>query len=387
MRVDPKDIALCVSGPDVDPSGPQSTSPPITQTSLFTFPTFAALLEGLGDEYGTTVYSRGRNPTVQALERKLATLERGESCSCFASGMGAISAVLLGLLKSGDHILFVNQIYGPTLQLANHLSRFGISFDVVLGLSPDNVRKALRPETAMVWMESPGTMLFRMLDVEAIADVARAHGAVSCLDNSWATPLLQKPIELGVDIVVHSATKYLGGHSDVVAGVVVSTEELSETIFYRSYLLNGASLVPFDAWLLLRGLRTLPARLREHEAAALRVADALRNHTEVRHVHHPAFGDQTLVDKQLKGFSGLLSFELKRDNFEAISTFIDNLEYFRIGVSWGGVESLAISPQRQSAWPLPHPMELPSGMVRISVGLEGANTLAADLTQSLDRLS
>lgn len=387
MRLDPKDITLCVNGEEPDPTGPRPTSPPIVQTSLFTFPSFGALVAGLENEYGSTVYSRGRNPTVQALEKKLATLERGEACSCFASGMGAVSAVMLGLLEAGDHILFVNQVYGPTLQLAQHLRRFGIHHDIVLDTSPDGVRSALRPETALVWVESPGTMLFRMVDVSAIAEIAQEHGAVICLDNSWATPLLQKPITLGADVVVHSATKYLAGHSDVVAGAVVSTHERMEQIFYRSYLLNGAPLAPFDAWLLLRGLRTLPARMREHEAAGLRVLDVLRNHPVVDKVFHPALQNRTLVDRQLRGFSGLLSFTLKTPTFEAVTAVIDHLQHFLPGVSWGGVESLAISPQRSTPWPAPHPTGLPPGLIRLSVGLEGANTLAEDLVQALDRIA
>lgn len=387
MRLDPEDITLCVNGEDPDPTGPRPTSPPIVQTSLFTFPSLGALVEGLGNEYGSTVYSRGRNPTVQALEKKLARLERGESCSCFASGMGAVSAVMLGLLEAGDHVLFVNQVYGPTLQLAEHLKRFGIHHDIALDTSPEAVRSALKPETALVWMESPGTMLFRMVDVAAIADLAREHGAVSCLDNSWSTPLLQKPIEFGVDVVVHSATKYLAGHSDVVAGAVVSTHALMEQIFYRAYLLNGAPLSPFDAWLLLRGLRTLPARMREHEAAGLRILDVLRNHPAVDAVFHPALQDRTLVDQHLRGFSGLLSFTLKRATFDAVSTVVDGLQHFLPGVSWGGVESLAISPQRPGPWPDPHPTGLPPGLIRLSVGLEGASTLAEDVTQALDRIA
>jgi cystathionine beta-lyase/cystathionine gamma-synthase len=376
VRLDPDDVAICVSDPI--PDGPEAspTCPPVVQTSLFSFPTFRALTEGLGAEHEHTVYSRGRNPTVAAVEDRLAQLERGEAALAFASGMGAISAVLHGTLRAGDHVLFVNQTYGPTLQLARYLDRFRVAHDVCLDLDPAAVERSLRPETRLIWMESPGTMLFRVLDVEAVTQRARERGIVTCLDNSWATPLLQKPLELGVDIVVHTATKYLGGHSDLVAGVVVSTAERVERLFYDVYLLNGATLAPWTAWLLLRGMRTLPARLRQHEADGTAVAEFLEAHPGIRRVHHPALtAEPKLVERQLRGFSGTFSFELATNEFERVSRFIDALKRFRIGVSWGGVESLVISPARPQA---------PSPLVRLSVGLEGVDLLIADLEQALD---
>lgn len=376
MRLDPDDVATCVADPFPDGPEPAPTCPPVVQTSLFSFPNFRALVEGLDAEHEHTVYSRGRNPTVAAVEERLARLERGEACLAFASGMGAISAVLHGTLRDGDHVLFVNQTYGPTLQLARYLERFGVSHDICLDLDPAAVEQSLRPDTRLVWMESPGTMLFRMLDVEAVANLARDRGIVTCLDNSWSTPLLQKPLELGVDVVVHTATKYLGGHSDLVAGAVVSNAERIERLFYDAYLLNGATLAPWTAWLLLRGMRTLPARLRQHETDALQVAEFLELHPRVRRVHHPALtAEPELVERQLRGFSGTFSFELSTDEFDRVARFIDALERFRIGVSWGGVESLVISPARPAG---------PSPVVRLSIGLEGVDLLIADLEQALD---
>jgi len=389
MTIDPTDVALCVA--EDEPEGahaPHPTSPPLVLTSLFSFPTFESLLDGFGDEFATNVYTRGRNPTVQVFERKLAALERGEACCAFASGMAAVSAVLLGLLRAGDHVLFVNNVYGPTRHLASHLERFGLSHDVVLELEPEAVRARLRPNTRLVWMESPGTMLFRVLDVAAVAAVARAHGALSCLDNSWATPLLQKPIELGVDLVVHSATKYLGGHSDVVAGAVVSTEARMREIFARALLLNGGVLAPFDAWLLLRGMRTLPVRLRQQGADALRVAHFLGAHPAVRAVHHPALaGGPAPPAGQLRGASGLFSFELARSGAEDVAGVIDRLRHFRIGVSWGGVESVVISPAGRVDPARLARHGIPPGLIRISVGLEGAELLMEDLAGALDPLA
>lgn len=389
MKLDPADVALCVAdGLPPAGGGPVAVSPPIHQTSLFAFPDFASLIDGLAHGRRDTVYSRGHNPTVRALEEKIARLERGETCIAFGSGMGAVSAAMLGLLEAGDHVLLVNQIYGPTRQLAAHLGRFGVAHDVVLDLDPAAVRAALTPKTRMVWLESPGTMLFRVADIGEIAAVAHQHGALLAVDNSWATPLLQKPLELGADLVVHSATKYLGGHSDLVAGALVTTSGRAEQIFERAYMLGGAVLAPFDAWLLLRGLRTLPARLAQHEADALRIAEFLLRHPAVAAVHHPALaGPADLVARQLRGFSGLLSFELRRAEFANVAAVLDRLRRFRLGVSWGGVESVALSPQRGGD-PAPLAAQgIPAGLIRLSVGLEGADLLIEDLAQALAAVS
>jgi cystathionine beta-lyase/cystathionine gamma-synthase len=382
--IDPADVALCVADEAPPADAPQPVTTSIVQTALFTFPDFASLLDGLAAEHEHTVYTRGRNPTVQAVERCIARLERGEAALCFASGMAAISAVLLGTLQRGDHLLFVNQTYGPTLQLAAHMRRFGIEHDVVLDVRHGVVESALRPNTRLIWLESPGTMLFRLLDVRAITDLARARGIPTCMDNSWATPLFQKPIEMGVDLVVHSASKYLGGHGDLMAGALVSTAARLEEFFYRAYLLNGGILSPFDGWLLHRGLRTLPARMRQHEADALRIAEWLSTHDAVRDVYHPALvhGDDALA-AQLAGTSGLFSFTLRRPDFESVRGVIDALRHFRIGVSWGGVESLVISPERGDNATDLETQQIPRGLIRLSVGLEGADVLIEDLDRAL----
>jgi cystathionine beta-lyase/cystathionine gamma-synthase len=385
MPILPTDVEICLNDAvpsDYDGAAPVST--PLVQTSLFSFPTFDALLAGLASEHTHHVYTRGQNPTVEAVERKLAALERGEACKCFGSGMAAISGVLLGLLRSGDHVVFVNHTYGPTLQLADRMQRFGIEHTVLLDGEYDAIEAALRPETRLIWLESPGTMLFRVLDVPRITALARSRVILTCIDNSWATPLFQKPIGMGVDIVVHTCSKYLNGHSDVMAGAVITTAERMREIFYGAFLLNGGILSPHDAWLLLRGLRTLPARLRQHEADGLKVAEFLRAHEAVRRVFHPAFqDDRERVDGQLTGFTGVFSFELARADFSSVARFIDGLRRFRIGVSWGGVESLVISPNRGDNLDGLDAQGIPPGLVRLSVGLEGADTLVADLDAAL----
>jgi cystathionine beta-lyase/cystathionine gamma-synthase len=380
MVIDPADVPICLEDHPARAPGSQPMAAPIVQTSLFAYPTFEEFIAALQEENRHYVYSRGQNPTVEVLESKLAALERGEACKCFASGMAAVSAVIFGLLRSGDHILFVNQTYGPTLQLARHLKRFGIEHSEALDLDTESISAAMRPNTELVWIESPGTMLFRTLDIQAVSDIAHQFGAVACVDNSWASPLLQKPLLHGADIVIHSATKYIGGHSDVIAGAVVTTAERMKEIFYRAFTLNGGIMAPFDAWLLLRGLRTMPVRMKQQETDALHVAEFLRTRPEVRHVFHPAFGEPSPT---LTGYSGLFSFELADGTFDAVRRFIDGLKRFRIGVSWGGVESLVISPNRGNNIAYLDSQRMPHGLVRLSIGLEGADILIADIESAL----
>ncbi len=361
--------------------------PPIAQASLFARPSFGELIAGLAAEHRSYVYSRGRNPTVEVLERKIAALERAEAAKAFASGQGAISATLYALLRAGDHVLFANQVYGPALQLATHMERFGVTH----GHLPDGdtaaIVAAIRPETRMLYVESPGTMLFRQLDLAALAAAAKERGILAVIDNTWATPLFQKPLALGFDLAIHSCSKYIGGHSDVIGGVVAGPVALLEKIFYGAFMLNGATPSPHDAYLLLRGLRTLPVRLKQHQADGLAVARWLAERPEVGRVYHPALlaEDGALSAAQLAGFGSLFSFTLAGADFARISRFLDALRYFRLGVSWGGVESLAISPARADNAAALAAAGLPPGLVRLSVGLEGADVLIADLRQALEK--
>ena len=389
MPIDPVDISICLADDTTASSrGGAPTSTPIVLTSLFSFPTLDALLDGFAHEHEAHVYTRGQNPTVEAVERKIAALERGEACKCFGSGMAAISAVMFGVLEAGSHVVFVNQTYGPTLQLAERLKRFGVEHDVVLDLDIAAIEHAIKPTTRLLWLESPGTMMFRVLDLPAIATLAKNRGILTCIDNSWATPLYQKPLTMGIDIVVHTCSKYLNGHSDLMAGALVTTAERLREIFYRSFLLLGGILAPQDAWLLLRGMRTLPARMRQHEADALQIANALRTTAAVRRVYHPAFDDNlSLVRQQLSGYSGVFSFTLVRDDFDSVRQVVNALKRFRIGVSWGGVESVVITPMNPQRRVYLDAQQIPSGLIRVSIGLEGADVLLEDLTSALATVS
>jgi cystathionine beta-lyase/cystathionine gamma-synthase len=382
MAIAPEDVRICLEDHPAREPGAEPMATPIVQTSLFAYPDFDTFVAAHSEESRNYVYTRGQNPTVEVLEKKLAALERGEACKAFGSGIAAVSAVIMGLLKSGDHILFVNHTYGPTLKLATTLERFGIEHTQLLDIEPDDVRSALLPNTKIVWIENPGTMMFRTLDLAAVADVARQHGAITCIDNSWASPLFQKPITHGVDIVVHSATKYIGGHSDVVAGALVTNAKLMDQIYQRAFMLHGGILHPFDAWLLLRGMRTMPIRMEQHQADGIRVAECLRERPEVAAVHHPAFCDRS---KSLTGYSGLFSFELKNGGLDQVRAFINGLKRFRIGISWGGVESLVISVTRANNLAYLDSQRFPLGLIRLSIGHEGADALIADINSAFEK--
>jgi len=381
--IDEDDVLICLGTNDDASEYHGTVLPPIAQASLFRKDTARELLEGLENEDSEFVYTRGTNPTVKILESRLAALERGESCKCFASGIAAISAGFTGLLESGDHILFINNIYGPTIQLAEMLTRFGIEHRSINGIATDEFENHLQPNTKLIFFESPGTMLFGLVSISEITRIAKERGILTCIDNSVSTPLFQKPIPLGVDLVVHSCTKYIGGHSDVVGGALITSNELMKTIFFRSFMLLGGIQAPFNAWLLLRGLLTLPNRIRQHEKDGLKIAQYLAGHKRVRKVFHPmlAEADQDLFSKQMTGYSGLFSVELDVPDFEKLCAIVDRLKLFGKAVSWGGVESLVIpSFGFDDDY---HSSDLPKNLVRFSIGLEGVDLLISDLESAL----
>lgn len=376
---DPADILTCLrAGERIGP-----VMPPVVQASLFRFDTLGELLAAQGREHEVPVYSRGTNPTVRELESALATLERGEAAKCCASGMGAIAATLFALLQAGDHVLFVGDIYGPTMGLAERLADFGVSHSRCLSGDLAEIEAALTPATKLIYLESPGTMRFELLPVAAIGALARARGILTAIDNTVATPLLQKPLTMGIDLALHSLTKYAGGHSDAMGGAVVGSSELIERIFHRGYMLLGAALAPHDAWLHLRGLVTLPARLAQQQADALAVARFLAGHPKVRRVFHPALANNPLFSRQMpRGHSGLFAAEFGLPGHAATLALADRLALFAKAISWGGAESLVTTPHRTDPGPEEH--RYPRTMLRFSVGLEGAEPLIADLRRALE---
>jgi cystathionine beta-lyase/cystathionine gamma-synthase len=361
----------------------EAVVPPIAQTSLFTFGSYAEMEETYRGQKVRPTYTRGLNPTVRLFEEKMAALECGEDAIGFASGMAAISSAVLAFVRPGDRIVCVEHVYPDAYRLfQTYLKRMNVTVDYVDGRDLDAVRRAV-PGARLFYMESPTSWLMHVHDVAALAQIARDNDVLSIIDNSWASPIFQQPLTLGVDLVVHSASKYIGGHSDVVAGVVVGSSQLISDIRSRIYPYLGGKLSPFDAWLLLRGLRTLPIRMKAHEASALHVARQLAERPDVVTVHHPGLGN-TLPDG-LQGTSGLFSFEF--DGSVDIARFADALRLFKLGVSWGGHESLVVPAQVvrvQAAGPNSAiDFGVSERVVRLHVGLEGQDVLVADLAQAI----
>lgn len=361
----------------------EAVVPPIVQTSLFTFGSYAEMEETYRGQKVRPTYTRGLNPTVRLFEEKMAALECGEDAIGFASGMAAISSAVLAFVQPGDRIVCVEHVYPDAYRLfQTYLKRINVTVDYVDGRDLDAVRRAL-PGARLFYMESPTSWLMHVHDVAALARIARENGTLSIIDNSWASPVFQQPLTLGCDLVVHSASKYIGGHSDVVAGVVVGSKALIGEIRSRVYPYLGGKLSPFDAWLLLRGLRTLPIRMKAHEAAALHVARALADRPDVVAVYHPGLGNG--LPDGLQGSSGLFSFEF--DDSVDIARFADALRFFKLGVSWGGHESLVVPAQVvrvQAAGPNSAiDFGVSERIVRLHVGLEGQEALVEDLSQAI----
>jgi cystathionine beta-lyase/cystathionine gamma-synthase len=365
----------------------EAVVPPIVQTSLFTFPSYDEMLQTYRGEKVRPTYTRGLNPTVRMFENMLAKLEGGEDAIGFASGMSAISSAVLSFVEPGDRIVAVRHIYPDAFRLfGTLLTRMRIEVTYVDGRDEEAVARAL-PGAKLFYMESPTSWVMETHDVGALAALARARGIPTVIDNSWASPVFQRPLSLGVDLVVHSASKYLGGHSDVVAGVVAGSKDLIDRIRGEAYPYLGGKLSPFDAWLLIRGLRTLPVRMRAHQASAVEIARRLQDHSMVEKVCYPGLANR--LPTGLTGTSGLLSLVF-RDGID-IRKFADRLKLFKLGVSWGGHESLIVPGEvvlQQKAQPNSamafgvHPRS-----VRLHVGLEGTEALWSDLEAAITAAS
>ncbi|MFC3800701.1 trans-sulfuration enzyme family protein [Cohnella sp. GCM10012308] len=351
---------------------------PIYDSSLFTFLNVADM-ERAGGDVDAFIYSRGNNPTVRALEDRLAELEGGERARCFATGMGAISAAVLSSVNAGDHIVCVDQAYGPARALmGSYLKRLGIETSFVDGADIDDIFSAIRPETKLLYLESPTSLMFELQDLRRCASLARERGIRTIIDNTWATPCYQNPLALGVDLVVHSLTKYAGGHSDAMGGAVVGSAEAILALSRSELVLLGAVMLPQTAAAIMRGLRTLPLRMERHQAGGFAVAEYLASLPYVDGVRHPGLASHpqhALAKSQMSGFGGLLSFEAGTDR-ERLERFVDSLAYFRIGFSWGGYESLVSLQEGAAGRP-----RTTRPVVRLYVGLEEPAELIADLAR------
>ncbi|MYW64787.1 cystathionine gamma-synthase [Streptomyces sp. SID8379] len=354
--------------------------PPIYQVSTYK-------QDGVGGLRGGYEYSRSANPTRTALEENLAALEGGRRGLAFASGLAAEDCLLRTLLAPGDHVVIPNDAYGGTFRLfAKVVSRWGVEWSVADTSDVDAVRAALTPKTKAIWVETPSNPLLGITDIAAVAQVAREAGARLVVDNTFASPYLQQPLALGADVVVHSMTKYMGGHSDVVGGaLIVNDDALGDDLAYHQNAM-GAVAGPFDAWLVLRGIKTLPVRMDRHSENATRVAEMLTRHPRVTKVLYPGLpehpGHETAA-KQMKAFGGMVSFQVDGGE-EAAVEVCNRTKLFTLGESLGGVESLIEHPGRMThASVAGSALEVPADLVRLSVGIESVDDLLADLQQAL----
>ena len=363
-------------------------APPIIQTSNFAFDTVNDLRQAFKEEMSGYLYSRGLNPTVDILRKKLAALDGAEDCLVFNNGAAAIFAAVFANVKSGDHIVSIQHPYTWAAHLFDKiLPRFGVTTTYVDGTRIEAFERAVLPNTTLIYLESPNSWFFDLQDLSAVAELAKAEGIVTVIDNSYCTPVYQQPIEFGIDIVMQTATKFIGGHSDTLGGVLTGTSVMIKKIFDSELLCVGSGIQPFNAWLLLRGLRTLPARLRQISESTQKVLAYLRSHPAVEKVIFPfdeSFPQLDLAKKQMKGAAGLISFYMKADSMEQVESFCEALKHIRMAVSWGGHESLII----------PKCAGLEKGqfdynnethrMLRMYVGLEDPDYLINDMQQAFD---
>jgi cystathionine gamma-synthase len=343
--------------------------------------------DGVGGLRGGYEYSRSANPTRSALERNLAALEGGSRGLAFASGLAAEDCLLRTVLAPGDHVVIPNDAYGGTFRLfAKVAERWGVKWSVADTSDVQAVREAVRPETRLIWVETPSNPLLGITDIAALAGVARQAGVRLVVDNTFASPYLQQPLALGADLVVHSTTKYMGGHSDVVGGALIAADaDLGEELAYHQNAM-GAVAGPFDAWLVSRGIKTLAVRMDRHSENATRVADMLAAHPKVAQVYYPGLDTHAgheVAAKQMKAFGGMVSFRVEGGEDAAVGV-CDRAQLFTLGESLGGVESLIEHPGRMThASVAGSALEVPADLVRLSVGIEAADDLLADLKQAL----
>jgi cystathionine beta-lyase/cystathionine gamma-synthase len=369
----------------------RAVAPPIVQASNFAFAKVDELRKAFENEYSTWLYSRGLNPTVEILRKKLGALDGAEDCLVFNSGAAAIFAAVLANVKSGDHIVSVKEPYGWAQKMFEViLPRFNISVTYVDGTVVENFEKAIQPNTSVIYLESPNSWFFKLQDMEAIASIAKQKNIVTICDNSYCSPIFQQPIAMGIDLVLQSATKYIGGHSDTVAGVLSGNKAMIERIFNSEYMNIGSGIQPFNAWLLIRGLRTLPARLEKISRTTVEVIQFLKNHPRVEKVIFPldpTFPQYELAKKQMSGACGLVTFILKAGNSDTIEIFCESLKHILMAVSWGGHESLILpkcAGMRAEAF---DPGNEGHRSLRLYIGLEEPGYIISDLSTGFEAIA
>jgi len=367
-----------------------AVAPPIMQTSNFCFKKVDDMRNALADEYSAFLYSRGNNPTVDILCKKLAALDGAEDCLVLNSGAAAIFAAVLANVKAGDHIVSVNEPYTWAQKMFNDiLPKFGITTTYIDGRNIENFERAILPNTTVIYLECPNSWDYAIQDLKAVAELAKAENIITICDNSYCTPIYQRPIEMGIDICVQSATKYISGHSDTVAGVLTGSAQMIRRIFNSEYMNIGSGIQPFNAWLLLRGLRTLPLRLERISQSTKQIVGFLKQHPRVEEVIFPfddSFPQYELAKQQMSGASGLLTFIMKDADLQEIEKFCESLQHILMAVSWGGHESLIIPKVVGIAPEAFDPGNKAHRMLRFYVGLEEPAYLIGDLQQAFENM-
>ena len=367
-----------------------AVAPPIFQTVIFSSKNVAEMRQLLKDEAERPFYTRGNNPTTDILRKKIAALEKAEDALIFASGSAAIASAVMLHVKAGEHIVCVKKPYSWTNKLMTvFLPRFGITTTMVDGTDPQNFEAAIQPNTRLIYLESPNSWTFEMQDIEAVAAIAKKHSLITIMDNSYATPLYQNPIAMGIDMTVHSATKYIAGHSDAVAGIVCGSKEMIRKLFASEYMTLGGISSPFNSWLLLRGLRTLPIRMERATQTTAKLVEYLENHPKIEKVYYPQSKSNPqyeLALKQMKKGSGMFSIQVKADTMEQVEAFCNQLKRFLLAVSWGSYESLIFPACTLYASEIYKSPDLPWNMIRVSVGQEDVEVLIEDFEQAFKAL-
>lgn len=374
-----------------------AVSPPVIQSSNFCYKDVASLRLAFTNERSSHIYTRGNNPTVEILRKKIAALAEAEDALVFSSGVAAISAAVMANVKAGEHVVCVQKPYSWTHRLLNEfLTRFGVESTMIDGTDIHNFRNAIQANTKIIFLESPNTFTFELHDIDAVVKLAKEKNITTIIDNSYCTSLGQRCIEKGIDIEIHSASKHYGGHSDVVAGYLLCSKTMTDKIFASEFLNLGANISPHDAWLLIRSLRTLPVRLEKIKNSTEKIVQWLENHPQVEKMFYPfsnSFPQYDLAKKQMLWCGGLFSIHLKVKTVEEVETFCNSLQRFLLAVSWGGHESLVIPA---CSFPSHVPStdgtvstsgrDFPFNHIRFYVGLDDADILIEDLKQAFRKI-
>lgn len=363
-------------------------SPPVIQTSNFVFPGVADFQKAILDELNAHIYTKGNNPTVEILRKKIAALEGTDDALVFASGTAAISMTIMSCVGQGDHVICVRHPYSWTSTvLSRYLPRFGVTHDFVDGSDINAIEALIKPNTRLIFLESPNTFTYELQDIRACVALAKKHGIKTAIDNSHASPIYQQPAKMGVDIVLHSVTKYINGHSDVVAGVVCSSHEIIKNMFIDEYMVLGGIISPHDASLIIRGLRTLPIRMQRIQESTQQIVKALKGHPKIKRILYPFdpdFPQYDLARQQMSGCGGLFTIEFDVPDIQSLLDIIARIKRWKIAVSWGGHEALMLPIAALYNLPGRNDPHIPWSFVRFYVGLEEPEYLLEDLVRALE---